>query len=137
MPLIEGMKSTKNVDYVGITNANALLVSINETGTLSVSSTSALATSAVIKASSGTLHSLIGFNDSSSAQYIQLHDSATLPANTAVPKLVITVPTKANFSIDFGSFGMPFANGIVWCNSSTLATKTIGSADCFATAIYK
>lgn len=98
--------------------------------------TAAYAASLIVKATGGILFSVTGYNSKASAQFIQIHDSATLPADTAVPKLVITVPASSNFTLDFGDRGMAFTNGIVLCNSSTGPTKTIGSADCFAVARY-
>jgi hypothetical protein len=102
----------------------------------SVYSTAALSAGAVIKASAGVLHGIMGHNNNGSAQYIQIHNTKTLVADTAVPIAVIAVPANSNFSIDFG-YGLTCSTGITWCNSSTLATKTIGAADCFVTAIYK
>lgn len=97
----------------------------------------AAATSLVIKATPGTLFGLSGYNAKASAQFIQLHDAAALPADTAVPVFAMTVPAGSNFSVDFGAFGMYFTTGIVVSNSSTVATKTIGSADCSFFARYK
>lgn len=77
-----------------------------------------------------TVYGLSGYNSKASAQFIQIHDSATAPADTAVPVFNMTVAATANFSIDFGVYGMPFLNGVYICNSSTAPTKTIGSADC-------
>lgn len=91
----------------------------------------ALEASRIAKATPGTLFGVSGFNNKSTAQYIQLHDSATLPADTAVPKVVQLVPALSPFSFDYGIYGRAFAAGIVACNSSTLATKTIGAADCW------
>jgi len=71
-----------------------------------------------------------GYNSKATAQFIQLHDIASTPADTAVPVFNITVPATSNFSIDFGMYGMQFVNGVYVCNSSTAPTKTIGSADC-------
>jgi len=93
--------------------------------------------SRILKAGPGTLLSLTGYNSKGSAQFIQLHDSATVPADTAVPVLVITAATIANFSLTLPPGGIPFANGIVVCNSSTAPTKTIGSADTFFTAVVR
>ena len=96
-----------------------------------------LAASGIIKATAGTLHSIAITNGSASEQYIQLHDSATLPANTAVPIFSLLLQARGIGFFDWPVYGKSFAAGIVWCNSSTLATKTIGSADCTVTATYK
>lgn len=82
-----------------------------------------------VSAASAVLYGLAGYNSSVAAQFIQIHDSATTPADTAVPKFNISVPAMSNYSIDFGLRGMNFVNGIYVCNSSTPQTKTIGAAD--------
>lgn len=96
----------------------------------------ALAASMVVKSGNGTLFGISGINNKNAAQYIQIHDSSTVPADGAVPCIVITVPTVTNFSMSWVIPGRYFARGIVICNSSTLATKTIGSADCWFDAQY-
>lgn len=85
--------------------------------------------SAIVKSTPGTIFSITGYNSKTSAQFIQLHDSATLPADTAIPKVILSVPASSNFFYDFGEIGRFCEKGIVVCNSSTGATKTIGSAD--------
>lgn len=97
--------------------------------------TDALAASKVVKAAAGTLYGVSGFN-SGPTQYIQIHDAAALPANGAVPILPIEVPAGKPFAIDFGAKGRAFATGIVVCNSTTLATKTLGAADSWFDAQY-
>lgn len=92
--------------------------------------TTALAASLVVKASAGTLYEVRGHNDLVSSQYILVHDAASLPADTAVPEDVILVPGDSNFSITYPQ-GKSFGTGIVVCNSSTLATKTIGTTNCW------
>jgi hypothetical protein len=93
--------------------------------------TTAYAASLVIADRESTLYGVSGYNSKVSAQFIQLHDSATLPAEGAIPKVILTVPASSNFSIDFSTHGRVFNNGIVVCNSSTGPTKTIGTTDCF------
>lgn len=51
-----------------------------------------------------------------------------------IPIFTMTVATVANFEKSWPN-GLPFSNGLVVCNSSTGPTKTIGSADCFFTAV--
>lgn len=94
-------------------------------------------TSHVLKAVPGRLISLIGYNSKASSQFIQLHNAATLPADTAIPVLTILVAATSNFSVDIPIGGIPFTTGIVASNSSTGPTKTIGSADCYFTAVVR
>lgn len=89
--------------------------------------TTAYAASLVVKASPGNLWGISGYN-SGAAQFIQIHDAAALPADTAVPKVIFYVPATSNFNFSADKFGRRFENGIVICNSSTGPTKTIGSA---------
>ena len=98
--------------------------------------TSAYAASLIVKASAGVLRSITGYNSKASGQFIQIHDSATLPADTAVPKVIFYVPATSNFSFDMNQYGRSFAAGIVICNSSTGPTKTIGAADCWFDVQY-
>lgn len=117
---VDGSAVTQPVSHAAKTNA----------------ATTAYAASLVVKASAGTLYGITGYNSKASAQFIQLHDATALPSDTAVPKVVITVPATSNFSIDFGNYGRSFATGIVVANSSTGQTLTTASADCWIDAQY-
>lgn len=100
--------------------------------------TNALAASLVVKSGAGLLFGISGFNNNAAAQFIQIFDAETLPADGAIPSVVIKAPanTTGNFSADWIFPGRFFSRGIVICNSSTAATKTIGAADCWFDAQY-
>jgi hypothetical protein len=99
--------------------------------------TTAYASSLVVKPNFGVVYSITGYNSKASGQFIQLHDSGTLPADGAVPKIIFYVPAQSNFSLDLSIYGRNFNLGIVVCNSSTGPVKTLGSADCWFDVLYK
>jgi hypothetical protein len=91
---------------------------------------SAYAASLVLRDGPGKLIGLSGYN-SGADQFLQVHDAASLPADTAVPTIVLKILADQNFAFDFGLYGRYFKTGIVVCNSSTGPTKTLGSANCW------
>ena len=100
-------------------------------------STVALANSLVVKSGPGRLLSLTAYNNKNAAQFLQIFDLIGVPADGAIPVMVFTVATVANLpNITFGLGGRWFTRGIVVCNSSTAATKTIGAADCWFDVQY-
>lgn len=107
-----------------------------EAGQKPAYSSKALVASGVIKAKGGAIIGVMGYNDSASDQFVQIFDSPTVPDDATVPTLVIEVAAKSNFSVSFGENGYPLPTGISFSNSSTLATKTIGSADVWLNAVY-
>ena len=98
--------------------------------------TPAYAASILAKSSPGTVYYVTGYNSGALTKFIQIHDAAALPADGAVPAVILSVAASSNFSLYFGTFGRYFANGIVVCNSSTGPTKTIGAADCWIDVGY-
>jgi len=92
--------------------------------------------SRVVKASAGTLLRISGYN-SGAAQFIQVHDKSSLPADGQVPVIILRVANNTNFDVDLGVYGRRNAVGITVCNSSTGPTKTIGAADCWFDILYQ
>lgn len=93
--------------------------------------------SGVIRAGPLRLFMLFGFNNKASAQYIQVFDTRAVPADAYVPALPpLLVAATSAFYYDLGELGCRFLSGLSWSNSSTFATKTIASADCWVHAVY-
>lgn len=90
----------------------------------------------VVKANVGVLFALNGYNSSTSAQFIQLHNATSEPAGGATPEVIFRVPASSNFSYSSDKFGRYFSTGIVAINSSTAETLTHQAKDCWFDAQY-
>jgi hypothetical protein len=89
-----------------------------------------------VKAGAGRLFGFTVYSSNVAAQFIQLHDAPSLPADGAVPVFVVKVALSAHLGVQWADWGRFFNRGIVICNSTTFATKTIGAADCFFDCQY-
>ena len=96
----------------------------------------ALANALMVTASAGTLLSFVVTN-TGAAQFIQVHDAAAATANGTVPIAVFAVPDGSTTPVT-ASLDIPIkcTNGVYLCNSSTAATRTVGSANCWFLARY-
>jgi hypothetical protein len=76
------------------------------------------------------------YSTKASSQFLNVFDANTVPADASVP--LFSWPLAANNGVGFAfpGNGRRFKTGLVLCNSSTDATKTIGSADCFFDVQY-
>lgn len=123
-------------DKVTTCNTGAVVVAsgaITSTpNAVTLASSTAYEASRVVKASAGTLRSLTGYN-SGPAQFLQLHNTTSLPADAEVPILVLPLPAQSGFAFDWHN-GIPCSTGITICNSTTAPTKTLGGTNCFFTA---
>lgn len=85
----------------------------------------------VALAGAGYLLSVTIYNSNAAAQFVQLHDAASVPANGAAPAVVASVGAASSAQLFWQPPGRLFLRGIVICNSSTGPTLTAGAADCF------
>lgn len=104
-----------------LATAEYIPTSINATA--SFASSTVLSSSIIAKASSGNLYELVGY--STTAGFIQIFNSATVPADGAVPIISFAIEANNNFSKTLPK-PIRFSNGIVACFSTTQTTKTIG-----------
>lgn len=92
----------------------------------------------VASASAATFLGISGYNSKTAAQFIQIHNASSAPADTSVPIEVIYVPAMSSFAFESLSVaGDSYSTGIYVCNSSTGPTKTIGLADCWFNVRYR
>lgn len=134
--LVVGLSPNSSLP-TGTNNIGTVELASKTTGPNTNATTSAYAASLVIKASAGTLYMLTGYSSRTTAQFIQLHNATSLPANGSVPVVVFRVPETSNFSFDLGAYGRAFSTGIVACVSSTGPTLTVGSADTWFDAQFR
>ena len=98
-------------------------------------SANAAAAQASVATGYGTLHRVAGF--SPIAQFIQIHDAATMPADGV--NCLLSLPVLANNWFDwyFGVDGLPFYFGLQICNSLTDIAKAVGAADTQFVCTYR
>jgi hypothetical protein len=95
-----------------------------------------LVASRIISTRACKLYAVIVHNTGASLQYIQIHETTTLPANGVGPKIPsIPVSPGATVMVDVGGLVGMDLDALTICNSSTAATKTIGAADCMISAV--
>lgn len=128
-------KSEPHFAYVNSNGIKTPYVMLQPTEGTLVSST-AYEASRVLKASGGTAIAVWGYN-SGPAQFIQVHNTTSVPANGAVPVAIFAVAATSNFSLTVPMTGLPLSTGITVCNSTTGPTKTIGATDCWFNAVVK
>ncbi len=101
------------------------------------SDSQAAATSGVIKATPAIFFEANGYNLTGATRYFHVYNSATVPADGAVPALVpVAVPPYGVFSLSF-SQGVFFDTGLSWASSTGVATKTLSTADLWVTITYR
>jgi hypothetical protein len=91
-------------------------------------SSTVLSNAILAKAGPGFLYGFSIYSNKASSQFIQVFDLSAIPSDGAVPVAVYTVAATANLTLNWFPPRV-FRAGCVICNSSTVATKTIASAD--------
>jgi hypothetical protein len=76
------------------------------------------------------------YSTNAAAQFVNFFDNSALPADGAVPLFSWPLAAHNGVGFSWAPNGRRFYAGLVLCNSSTDATKTIGAADCFFDVQY-
>lgn len=88
----------------------------------------ALEASCVVKTGPGVLYGFTFSSTLGAAQYVQVFDASSLPADGAVP--IIAKSCAANDAVMLSWLpGRTFLVGIIICNSTTNGSKTLGAAN--------
>lgn len=93
--------------------------------------------SAIVKDAKGVLLFVHFYNANAAARWLQIFDSATLPADAVIPLFTVNVAAAGSYTLNLAPLGLVMNKGIVVCNSSTGPTKTIGAADSLFMVGYK
>jgi hypothetical protein len=88
----------------------------------------ALEASSITRTAKGRLLFAAGFNSGASDLFFQVFDAVAVPADGTIPRLSLLIPAGGTFGFSPRPDIMKFDNGIVWCVSTTVATKTIAGA---------
>lgn len=101
--------------------------------------TTASASSLLIKAAPGVLNYLLVYNNTAVATHVLVIDAAAVPADGAVtPKICRQVGANATVELNYsGGPGVAFSNGIVAALTTTGScyTKTTGATDAYMTGL--
>lgn len=90
----------------------------------------------LVKSSAGTLIALMGSCKASTDQYVMVFNSASAVSDGTAPDIhPLFVKGGDNFYVEVPVRGMDFDTGIYVAFSSTNATLTKSSADCWFTAV--
>ena len=135
----DGDYSLEGVGAAGetfVTDVPALSATTQAAVALSEAATTALAASLVVKASSGMLYQITGYNNNAAARFLLIHNTTSLPADGQVPAIALSIPALSSFSYTWVK-GRRFSTGITACFSTTEGTKTIAGADMWLNASYR
>lgn len=119
-------------DQIGTATAPSTAVVTTRRPAVTQVVSTALETSHVLKASAGSLTTLVIFNSKASAQFILLMNATSLPSNGAVTLLYPPIPINAGSTVQLDlPTPLVASTGIVVANSSTgTFSLTIGGSDC-------
>lgn len=97
------------------------------TPTTTFTNSAATTNGTVIKASAGTLWSVVVSNVNAAARYLKFYNSTTVTVGTTTPAFTILIPAGATVNIAGGSNGIRFATGICLGITTGMADADTGA----------
>lgn len=142
---VEGLISTLDgvVDNIS-GNTTTISSQLPAAGPISTSTLLGTANQVVVKASAGILYGIVASHTSTTKQYLQIFNEASVRSNTNVPLLSFPMPA-ASAAADGGfvlgaevlrAKGLDFSTGIVVAYSTTRNTLTLGTASEFSSNTF-
>lgn len=95
------------------------------------SSSPGLENTRVAKIGTGFLLGLTVYSNNVAAQFIHLFDLSAVPANGTIPALVLRIAATSTGTLTYMPLGRTCFEGIIFTNSTTAGSLTLGAADCF------
>jgi hypothetical protein len=137
--------SLASAPSTAVTNAGVFAVQENATAASTLNSTSsdggtALTNSAQsIKGAAGTLHGYYIYNPNTTAQFVQLFNTASgsVTVGTTNPLFMITVPAGSAANLWMAPIGIAFSTAISWAATSTAGGNGAPTTALDAVAWYK
>lgn len=85
-----------------------------------------------------TVHAIHVAHVAGAAGWIQIHNSATVPAEGAVPMVAHAVAANSDADIEGPGYPLYFSEGVYVCESDTIPTKTLTTpTDLFVTMVIE
>lgn len=139
-----GTASSNVLSMQGVANGTALTVidgAKPSTSTASPTRFTNLGADATknVKASAGNVFAVVCDNANAAVRYLQLHNTATVPADQVVPVYSFRVQPASQLGVGediFSAAGVNFATGIAFAFSTTRDTYTAGTASDQSTVVH-
>lgn len=91
------------------------------TPTANILSSAATTNGTVVKASAGTLYSIVLTNTGAANAFFKLHNSTTITVGTTAVASCVTVPPSGTVSVEYGALGMRYGTGICYSITNLVA----------------
>ena len=126
-----------SISGISVSDTTPLPIKTAGVGGWSLFKSSVAEASHIIKGFSAVVRAVMMYNGNASTRTFQMFSSGVVPVDATVPDWLFPVVPGTLSGYDFGVDGIVLSSGVTVCNSTTIPTKTLGSADSYFWVIYK